>query len=110
MADVDFTNAVLDANPDGTWYPLTLSDYLGFARTASLYNSGAVNIAYNNSVSIITDTPSKASILFTGTFDRGGTEFYMVDSGNRPWKVSNISFSGGDTYSFIIDVEVIGNT
>ena len=107
MAQVDFSNAVLDVYNDK---PLTYGSYL------QLNNSGAPyfhNLAGNYisvpTKSIILNTPQNVSILFTGVFNSAGTEFYIGDSA-KEWKVSNISFSSGDTYSFVIDIEVSGNT
>lgn len=112
MAVVDFSHAVLDVNSGNV---LTHGDYLDLGASGTLYNSRPSEVAYGN-VSILSNTPSKVSLLYTGTFNSnagtGSTEFYIgLGSGNAlRWKVSNISFSSGDTYSFIIDIEVEGNT
>lgn len=104
MAQVDFSNAVLDAN---SGKPMKSGNYLLLASTSYLYNS-AGNIVSTPTVSVITNTPAKVSILFTGTFNQSGTEVFL---GNMTlWRASNISFSNGDTYSFIIDIETSGNT
>ena len=55
------------------------------------------------------NTPTKASILYSGSFAGSGTEFYIGARNALYWKVSNISFANGDTYSFVIDIEVDGN-
>jgi len=108
MADVDFSHAVLDVNTG--YNPMTNNNYLNLA-TASLANASGQIINSNASQTIITNTPSKVSLLYTGTLGSSGTEFYLYYSGNvKPWKVSNISFSSGDTYSFVIDIETSGNT
>ena len=113
MAQVDFSNAVLDAyagKPFGQNY------YLNFDNTPTLYDISAQVIG-SGSKRIISNTPSKVSILYIGTFSASGTEFYIAMSKNATtgtivfaWKVSNISFSSGDSYSFVIDIEVSGNT
>jgi hypothetical protein len=109
MAQVDFSNAVLDVN-DGL--PLTYSNYLAINGTARFINNNdSITYSYPT-VTKIYDTPSKVSILFTGSVtDGSGTSFVL----RHPqlyniWKVSNISFSSGDTYAFVIDIEVSGNT
>lgn len=112
MAQVDFSNAVLDVNTG--YKPLPVNEYiaLGDLGYPPLMNIGGTSITTNSGKSIITNTPSKVSILYTGTFTSAGTEFYIVkdDTANLYWKVSNISFNSGDTYSFVIDIEVSGNT
>ena len=109
MADVDFSNAVLDVNTSSGYNPMPQLDYLKLA-TSSLANASG-SIISSGTHSIITNTPSKVSILYSGVLGESGTEFYLYFSGNvKIWKVSNISFSNGDTYSFIIDIEVEGNT
>jgi len=115
MAQVDFSNAVLDVNPDmsssSSSYPLTMTSYLNFDNTSTLFDSSGNPISSNQSKTIITNTPTKVSILYAGTFTvNGGTKFYMGYSTRRPWMVSNISFNSGDTYSFVVDIEVSGNT
>lgn len=108
MAQIDFSNAVLDVNGNST--PLTEDDYMSFNNTAYLWNSQGQYITSNQTKTIINNTPAKVSILYTGSFTTSGTEFYIGNGGGNPWKVSNISFSSGDTYSFVIDIEVSGNT
>ena len=109
MAQVDFSHAVLDVNTNAK--PLDSANYLNL-NFAELRDSSGNQMNQTGNVSILSNTPAKVSILFTGTFYSGssGTEFYIGTQVNRFWKVSNISFSGGDSYSFIIDIETSGNT
>lgn len=112
MADVDFSNAVLDVYLGN---PLNRDNYLYIYATGNLTDLSGNIVTSNFNKSIISNTPSKVSILFSGGFATSGTEFYIsrLTSGGVPsfaWKVSNISFSSGDTYSFIIDIETSGNT
>lgn len=108
MAQIDFTNAVLDVNGAST--PMNLSKNIGFNNSATLYDANA-SVASNGSKSVLSQSPTKVSILYTGTFTKSGTEFYITGSTNQfQWKVSNISFSTNDTYAFVIDVETSGNT
>lgn len=109
MADVDFSNATMQ--PYSNYAPMTYSEYLAFYRSAPLYNSSGSGITSNYARTIVSDTASMFSYLFTGTFTASGTEFYIGWSSSAlVWKVSNISFSAGDNYSFIVDIEVEGNT
>lgn len=104
MADVDFSNAVLDVVSENM---LTYGNYLGFDVNSYLMDSSGNYITNGASRTIISNTPSKVSILFTGAFGASGNTFYM--RGTSQWKVSNISFSNGDTYAFVIDIETSGN-
>ena len=104
MADVDFSNAVLDVN--GNTKPMTNASYLGMASGGGVLTDGSNIINANYSLNIIQDTPTKVSLLHTGTFTASGNTCY---TDYQKWKISNISFSPGDTYSFIIDIETSGN-
>lgn len=105
MAVVDFSNAVLDVS--GYETPLTHSDYMDL-RHNFWHGSSEISVP---TIRVITDTPTKVSILYTGTFNASGTEFTINYSSTRAaFRVSNISFSAGDTYSFVIDIEVSGNS
>lgn len=105
MAVVDFTNAVLDVN--GAEKPLTHSDFMEL-RHYFFVNGSQVSAPTFN---VVTNTPTKVSIRYTGTFNSSGTEFYIAYTTTQgTFKVSNISFSSGDSYDFIIDIEVSGNT
>ena len=112
MAQVDFDNAVLDVNPNSSNNPMNINKYMGIGAGYSLRNSSNSEIVSNYSSSVISNTPTKASILFTGTFTASGTQFFITSGWGSQidWKVSNISFSSGDTYAFVIDIEVSGNT
>ena len=110
MAQVDFSNAVLDVVSGYT--PLSLPEYLRL-NVSEFHDSShnALNYQSWNPNVILQNTPTKVSILYSGTFNVGGTEFYIAYTGTEEaWCVSNISFSAGDVYSFVIDIEVSGNT
>ena len=124
MAQVDFSNANIQII--GSRKPLR-QPFLGLTN----YDS-ATSITYfmttaepwvdlgTPTITILTDTPTKYSIQYTGTFSSstpsGLSEFgiYIRQQSYSPaydfyWKVSNITFSAGDTYSFVVDVDVIGS-
>lgn len=115
MAQVDFSNAVLDIRTDRQINnPMTMSDYMMLTYNAGYLYDNNTTIISPGSLSILLNTPTKVSILYTGTFNTSGTEIYIGDGRynypeNRPWRVSNISFSNGDTYAFVIDIEVSGS-
>lgn len=104
MAQVDFSNAVLDVS--GNNKPMTSSSYLDITGSSTMSNASGTRITSGEANSILSNTPSKVSILKTGTFNSSGTECFI----SGKWRISNISFSSGDTYSFVIDIEVSGNT
>lgn len=108
MAQIDFSHAVLEPNTNAK--PLGMSDYLYF-NNPYLRDSSGNQINDTGSVTILSNTPSKVSLLFSGKLYSGtsGTEFYIGNQVNRIWKVSNISFGSEDAYSFVIDIETSGN-
>ena len=106
MAEVDFSSAVL--RPNNNVLPMSLdTGYLGLATGNGVLTDGANIINSNYRLQILSSTPTKVSLLHTGTFTASGTTCY---TDFERWKISNISFSSGDTYSFIIDIETEGNT
>jgi len=106
MAVVDFSNAILDVY-DNTKKPMTVTDYMKLGSSSYLYDEQGQPINSNNTMSILSNTPTKVSILYTGAFISSGTSFHTDQS---QWKVTNISFSSGDSYAFVIDIEVSGST
>ena len=107
MAQVDFSNAVLQPYSN-SYYPMTRSGYLALGSNGALLNEYGYAISSTVSKTFLTNTPSKVSILCVGNFTTSGTEFYMGT--DLIWKISNVSFSNGDTFSFVIDIETSGNT
>ena len=98
MAQVDFSNATLTAVSGKK--PLSNGNTLGLnTNDFSDANNNLIN--GNKSYRIISDSESKREILYKGVFTASGTEFKI--GGN--FLVSNVSFSSGDTYSFIVTVE-----
>ena len=108
MAQVDFSSAVLDVNTGKK--PITLAYYLFLNNYQYLLNSSGTPISSSSTKNVVSETSTKTSVLYAGRFDTSGTEFYLGNNGNAVWKVSNISFSTGDTYSFVVDIETSGST
>lgn len=105
MADIDFSNAVLEpvAGIANMNYPyLNLYD-------RSLYDANQNAISYAT-CTIVSNTHQKITFQYTGSCYRGGTEMYFFRYNTKAWRISNISFAAGDTFSFEIDIETIGNT
>lgn len=102
MAQVDFSHAVLDVNTAGCIFAQSDRD-LELNISPALYEAGLGNqINQNATISVLSQTLTKKEILYTGEFKASGTEFYTIFG---MWKVSNISFSAGDTYSFVVTTE-----
>ena len=109
MADVDFSNAILEVN--GNEKPLSLNNYMK-ANHSEFHNSSNQILNYNtwNPNVFLQNTPTKVSIQYSGTFTAGGTEFFIAyDTNAGAWHIRNVSFSAGDTYNFVIDIETSGN-
>lgn len=106
MAQVDFSHAKLEPKSTGE-RPITYSDIMRLNYSNYIYDSSGNIIASNVTKTILSETNSKVSILYVGQFTASGTECYPSAYN---WRISNISFSAGDTFSFVIDVEVTVGT
>lgn len=104
MAQVDFSNAVLDVS--GNNKPMASSSYLNITGTSTMTNASGTRITGWEANRILSNTASKVSILKTGTFNASGTECFI----SGMWRISNISFSAYDTYAFVIDIEINVNS
>lgn len=105
MAVVDFDNAKLE--------PLRVNwDYSFLNLRAVVFyqaNQYATPVS-NPTVATIQNTPDIVSFMFAGTFNVDGTEIYLYLNNTKAWKIYDVEFRQGDTYSFVIDIEVSGNT
>ena len=104
MAFVDFTNAVLHL-PTDTSYNVTTIGYASLYN-GQLFNASRVSIADNYSCSLLEDSSNKLLLVYTGTFNTSGTEFYLGGRSAiiQKYKMTGISFQAGDTYSFQIPI------
>lgn len=112
MAQIDFSNAIL--SPYNT-SPLSSYHYLGFPRA---FNEGGGNgfvdsngnkVANGRYHHIETDK-YKHNFRYTGEMISSGNEFYIKEDGAVHWKVSNISFNSGDTFSLKISCNIADGT
>lgn len=94
-------------NNSHTW------DYqnMGFDSVQNLYDSEGNQLTSNVSRTMVINTPDKRAWVYAGTFIASGTEAYfcVVNTTDKDWKISNISFSSGDIYSFEVEVSLSGN-
>lgn len=121
MATVDFSNAQISWVRDGFTSDsignvgilqlLSEEDYMAFTAnttsTASIVE-GLVKTRYD-----IDDT--HGYVMFTGTFNTSGTEmvWHKTNSASAAYayfRITNISFSAGDVFSFKVDVNYTFNS
>lgn len=113
MAQVNFSNAIL--TPPST--PVFDTGGLGLGITNNndakrLWNNAGSYITSSYDVTIIINEQKRRVAQYQGTFSASGTEFYFGTGGSdatKKWKISNISFGIGDTYTFQIPVNLICN-
>ena len=107
MAQVDFSNAILDVAPTNV-ANVICEQTLALGYGSSLYDNNQTIITSDSSFRVLTKTNSKVTYFFQGKFNTNGTECYIYNGYymKNYWRISNISFSSGDSYSFTIDVEI----
>ena len=108
MAQVDFSNAVLSIS---TTNPLAYY-YTGFSSDTSgnpnrILNQSGQEITSSRSLTKNVTSKNKLIMTMSGTFSESGTEFYIAYYPNYFWKVSNITFASGDTFTFQVTVDLV---
>lgn len=125
MAQTDFSNAnieIIGSHKPLRYRFLALTNYNSATDIVYFMTIGSPYTALGTpTITVLTNTPTKYSLLFTGTFTNslptGVTEFGIYiryRSGSSGiydyfWKVTNVTVTAGDTYSFVVDVEVSGS-
>ena len=104
MAQVSFSNAKLEP-----LYNNLQSGYLNLEQGYFYQSNQYADPVALPTRTTVQNTPSKVSFMYSGTFRNSGTEFYLFLNNTKAWRVYNISFNANDTFSFIIDIETIGN-
>ena len=113
MAQIDFSNAVLE--PVGNTH---MNPYMSFEPTTNLSiaicDSSGTRIGSVTTKQRLVDESGKFVMLFIGSINSGiasSTEMYIGMGTQNPWtkywKISNISFSGGDTFTLQIKSEFV---
>lgn len=107
MADIDFSHAVLQPLQK----PMNKLNNLGLtANNCYIFMDYGLGYESNPTRTVLINTPTKISILFTGGIGSNGTSFYIGNATNDfIFQVTNISFSAGDSFSFVIDIETSGS-
>ena len=112
MAQVDFSHAVLE--PYTGIKPLSMDQNLAIEACGSLVSSSKQSVVTNLAINTLSETATRKIKTYNGTFSTSGTECYLYwyfGIGNEAiyWRISNITFSAGDTFSFAIQIDVNGN-
>lgn len=113
MAQIDFSNAVLEP-VDNTH----MNPYMSFEPTTNqsmaICDSTGARIGTITTKQRLIDETGKFVMLYIGSIASGtsaSTEMYIGMGTQNPWtkywKISNISFSGGDTFTLQIKSEFI---
>ena len=109
MAVVDFSNAHIEATSINNTKPMTIG-YLGlrgYRGDPRVCDSSGSSIVSNLQQTDGTVTINSTYVTLSGTFTASGTELYVGNTVNGLlWKISNVSFSSGDTFDFRIDAEI----
>lgn len=115
MAEVDFSNAIIEPADLSSWKTPIYYENLSLNRGSGFYNSAGNMITNNLSFGGRTQIVNKQKQMvwqYQGNFTDSGTEFYLRQDGGTPlagWRVYNISFNNGDTFLFTINAELICN-
>lgn len=116
MADVDFSNAIIEPYVGND--PYALKDawlkMKGFTGDPKLTDAnGQIIVSRIQQYDLNGETTiTHFAIREEGEFNASGTEFYLgfysYNTGRVYvyWKISNISFSSGDTFDFKVEIDL----
>lgn len=111
MAMVDFTNAKI-VPLEGYTRPVFDPGYVNL-YTSTFKDAVGNTINTNGTRNVLINESKRLVLSFSGAFTTSGTEFYITATSGSPvpakWRVYNISFQNGDTYSFEIPINLICN-
>lgn len=115
MAQVDFSNARIAPYTGSAIAPSwsrvnpTYFTYLTLTSSTDIIDANGSRIS-QATITTLKNAQKQFVILYSGTFSASGTEFYIAYAAGTAvagWKISNISFSSGDTYVFSIKADLI---
>lgn len=106
MAIVDFSNARIE--PVGTKSIFNTTSNVDLDISNWTLKDASGNTINTGQASRLIDQQNRLLFAYYGDFTASGTEFYIgqsISSGSivYAWKISNISFQSGDSYSFKIN-------
>lgn len=105
MAEVDFSNAIIEPDSRRTTSPVADADVslnLQYWYDDTQYVGECTR-------SKIVNEQKQIVYQYQGAFTQSGTYFYMDTAYNGGWKISNISFNNGDTCLFTINATLTCN-
>lgn len=103
MAEVDFSNAVIEAYGNTPF----ANRYISFNDgNLNITNASGTNIAPGGSRTVLVDDYNQFTIRHSGTLNESGTAMYFSSNGIR-WKISGISFASGDTFTFTTSADLV---
>ena len=112
MAQIDFSNAIIDLSPEiGSNARPLASPYFATSSSGYMYwresSSAGYSLVSVATIQRLEATNNKLSYLVTGAITEPGFSdlTWFVFWGNY-WRVSNIRYSSGDTYSFQVDFDI----
>ena len=105
MAQVDFSSATIEVYNSST-KPMDIYSIGLYPASFFSTTQGAGTVATISTQNIVESSPSLMSVTYVGTFTASGTDFIIAYNGSYYWKVSNVSFASGDTFSFAVDVAI----
>lgn len=107
MAQVDFSNARIV--PIGARNATALQ-YVSL-NTQNISDVSGTTIVSGASITRQVNEQKQLVYLYQGAFTTSGTEFYVQQNVGRTthsgFKISNVSFQSGDTYSFKIRADLV---
>lgn len=107
MAAIDFSNAVVERV--GLWNLNSIYTANLGLMASSFYSLDSVLINEGSSVTVLDNTTDKLTVLYSGRIKSdvpSGNAFTLYSGSNKTWKISNISYNPGDTYSFTIEIDL----
>lgn len=113
MAVVDFSNARIEPVGTKSIFGNNSNSHLNLRDS---FRNASGTVINSGTITQVVSAQNQLLYAYSGTFAASGTEFYIgqsISSGSivHAWRISNISFQSGDTYSFQINASLLlGNT
>lgn len=119
MAQVDFSNARIEPSTiTSSSFPTAINPtayenvMLSGVGNTALWDASMNTVSDPVTITRLVNEKKQLMYLYQGTFTASGTEFYILNANQgiiTGWKISNISFSAGDTYVFQINATLVCN-
>ena len=114
MAELNFSNARIEPATLSGWINSTVNVYVSLEGATAIYNASGSQVGNITTRTRLINQQKQLMYLYRGSFMASGTEFYLRDfdvsaQAHSGWKISNISFSNGDTFVFQINASLVCN-